>query len=83
VEIACFFKQYAMYKLGKKTETIIPKELACLLGIDPQLIQANHVDICKFKDKDREGYKNISQRLSQWISDLDRRLRGSVEESQV
>ena len=83
VEVACFFEQYAMYKLGKKIGTIVPKESACLPGIDPQSIQANHIDMCKFEDEDREGYKNISQRLSQWISDLDRRLRGSAEESQV
>lgn len=65
VEVACFFEQYAMYKAGKKIGTIVPKESACLPSIDPQSIQANHVDMCKFKDEDREGYKNISQRLSQ------------------
>lgn len=54
-----------MYKAGKKIGIIVPKESACLPGIDPQSIQANHVGMCKFEDKDREGYKNISQRLSQ------------------
>lgn len=83
VEVACFFEQYAMYKAGKKIGTVVPKESACLPGIDPQSIHANHVDMCKFEDEDREGYKNISQRLNQWISDLDRGLRGSAEESQV
>ena len=83
LEVACFFKQYAMYKAGKKIGTIVPKGSACLPGIDPQLIQANHVDMCKFEDEDREGYKNVSQRLSQWISDLDRRLKGYTEEGQV
>jgi hypothetical protein len=39
--------------------------------------------MCKFEDEDREGYKNISQRLNQWISGLDRGLQGSAEESQV
>jgi protein SERAC1 len=63
LEVACFFEQYAMYKAGKKIGTIVPKESACLPGIDPQLIQANHVDMCKFEDEDREGYKNVSQRL--------------------
>ena len=83
VEVACFFEQYAMYKAGKKIGIIVPKESACLPGIDPQSIQANHVDMCKFEDEDREGYKSISQRLSQWISDLDKRLKGSAEDSQV
>ncbi|KAF2726427.1 putative ribonuclease p/mrp subunit [Polyplosphaeria fusca] len=72
IEVACFFEQYAMYKAGKKVGTIVPKESASLPGIDPQSIQANHVDMCKFEDEDREGYKNISQRLNKWISDLDR-----------
>ena len=83
LEVACFFEQYAMYKAGKKIGTIVPEESACLPGIDQQLIQANHVDMCKFEDEDREGYKNVSQRLGQWISDLDRRLKGSAEEGQV
>lgn len=83
VEVACFFEQYAMYKPGTKIGTIVPKESACLPGIDPQAIQANHVDMCKFEDEDREGYRNISQRLSQWISDLDRRREGSAAKSQV
>jgi hypothetical protein len=83
VEVACFFEQYAMYKANKKIGTIVPKESACLPGIDPQSIQANHVDMCKFEDDDREGYKNISQRLNQWILDFDRRLKGPVEEIQV
>lgn len=82
VEVACFFEQYAIYKAGKKIGTIVPKESARLPGIDPQSIQANHVDMCKFEDEDREGYKNISQRLNQWISDLDRRVKGFTEESQ-
>ncbi|KAH7122359.1 putative ribonuclease p/mrp subunit [Dendryphion nanum] len=72
VEVACFFEQYAMYKAGKKIGIIVPKESASLPGIDPQSIQSNHVDMCKFEDEDREGYKNISQRLSQWVSELDR-----------
>ena len=61
VEVACFFEQYAMYKAGKKIRIIIPKKSACLPGIDLQLIQANHVNMCKFEDEDREGYKNILQ----------------------
>ncbi|KAF2476197.1 putative ribonuclease p/mrp subunit [Lindgomyces ingoldianus] len=83
VEVACFFEQYAMYKAGKKIGIIVPKESACLPGIDPQSIQANHVDMCKFEDDDREGYKNISQRLSQWISDLDGPLKGSTAKTQT
>jgi pimeloyl-ACP methyl ester carboxylesterase len=83
VEVACFFEQYAMYKAGKKIGIIVPKESACLPGIDPQSIQANHVDMCKFEDEDREGYKNISQRLSQWVSDLDRWREGPAAKSQV
>ena len=39
-----------MYKAGAKTGVIVPKESASLAGIDPQSIQANHVDMCKFED---------------------------------
>ena len=72
-----------MYKAGKNIGIIVPKESACLPGINPQSIQANHVNMCKFEDEDREGYKNISQRLSQWVSDLNRRREGSATKSQV
>lgn len=78
VEVACFFEQYAMYKAQKKIGIIVPKESACLPGIYPQSIQADHVGMCKFEDEDREGYKNISQQLSQWVSDLDRQRKGSA-----
>lgn len=71
-------KSARMYKAGKKVGIIVPKESACLPGIDPQSIQANYVGMCKFEDEDREGYKNISQRLSQWVSDLDRQRKSSA-----
>jgi hypothetical protein len=74
-----FFEQYATYKAGQKIGIIVPKESACLPGIDPQSIQANHVDMCKFEDEDREGYKNIAQRLIRWISQLDRESREPAE----
>ena len=83
VEVACFFEQYAIYKGGTKIGFIVLKESACLPGIDPQSIQANHVDMCKFEDEDREGYKRIPQKLAQWISDLDSRSKGSEEDRQV
>jgi hypothetical protein len=83
VEIACFFEQYAMYKGRVKIGVIVPKESASLPGIDPQSIQANHVDMCKFEDEDREGYKNISHKLSQWIHGLDRPSQASAKDDKV
>lgn len=83
VEVACFFEEYSMYKAKVKIGVIVPKESASLPGIDPQPIQANHVDICKFEDEDREGYKRISQKLSQWISEFEGRSKGSEEDGQV
>lgn len=83
VEVACFFEEYAVYKARTKIGVIVPKESACLPGIDPQSIAANHVDMCRFEDEDREGYKSISQKLSQWISDVDRRSKGSGMDSPV
>jgi hypothetical protein len=35
--------------------------------------------MCKFEDEDREGYKNIAQRLIRWISQLDRESREPAE----
>jgi hypothetical protein len=83
LEVACFFEEYAMYKKTKKIGVIVPKESACLPGIDPQSIQANHVDMCRFEDEDQEGYKRISQKLSQWILDFEGRSKWSGKNSQV
>lgn len=83
IEVACFFEQYATYKAGKKIGIIVPKESASLPGIEPQSIQANHVDMCRFEDEDRDGYMNISQRLNQWISDIDRQPKDSAAGNQV
>lgn len=83
VEEACFFEGCAMHKGKTKIGVIVPRELACLPGIDPQPIEANHVSMCKFEDEDKEGYKRISQKLSQWISNLDSRFQGSEENSRV
>ena len=83
VEVACFFEECAMHKGKTKIGVIVPRESACLPGIDPQSIEANHVSMCKFEDEDREGYKRISQKLSQWISNLDSRFQGSEENNQV
>jgi len=82
LEVACFFEQYGMYIAGKKT-FIVPKESACLPGVDVQSIQAHHTDMGKFEDEDREGYKNISQKLSQWISDFTHREQKSESDSKV
>ena len=83
VKIACFFEEYSMYKAEAKIEIIVFKKSAFLADIDPQSIQANHVDMCKFENEDREKYKKISQKLSQWISDLESKSKKSEENSQV
>jgi hypothetical protein len=83
VEVACFFEQYSMYKTGKKMGIIVPKESARLPGIDPQSIEANHVDMCRFEDEDREGYKSVLAQLNRWILDLDMQRNGSAAKNQV
>ncbi|KAJ4367081.1 hypothetical protein N0V83_007611 [Neocucurbitaria cava] len=79
IEVACFFEQYAMYKAKKKIGHIVPKGSACLPGIDPQSIQANHREMVQFEDEDREGYKSICHRLNQWISNLDKESKSSKD----
>ncbi|KAF1941162.1 hypothetical protein EJ02DRAFT_466750 [Clathrospora elynae] len=48
-----------MYKAGIKVGTIVPKELACLPGIDPQSIQANHVNVT-FQNGGVNGYRILT-----------------------
>ena len=70
IEVACYFEEYPMYVAGKKIGMIVPKQSASLPGIDPLSISANHVDMCKFEDEYRNGFRSISEKLSQWIKVL-------------
>ncbi|KAF4535003.1 SesB-related regulatory protein [Lasiodiplodia theobromae] len=69
LEVACFFEEYPM-KIGGKKMHIVPKESACLNGVDPQSISAHHSDMCKFEDEYRNGYKCILGQLQLWIRKL-------------
>ncbi|RYO56649.1 hypothetical protein AA0116_g8440 [Alternaria tenuissima] len=66
VEVECFFEALSLKILGKRF-LIVPKKSAVLPGIDGQSIEANHVDMCKFADEERSGFRSISEKLSQWI----------------
>lgn len=74
VEVACYFEEYPIYVAGKKLGVIVPRKSAVLAGIDPLSIPANHVDMCKFEDEDRNGFRSISEKLSQWITVMDANL---------
>lgn len=67
---ACFFEEYPTYVLKASIGLVVPKSSATLSGIDPISIAASHSGMSKFEDEYRNGYKNISGTLSQWISKL-------------
>jgi hypothetical protein len=67
IEVATFFEEFPYGKVG----VIVPKESAKLLGFDLQSIAANHVTMTKFECPEATGYKDVSNKLSQWIAGLD------------
>ncbi|CAG8956091.1 hypothetical protein HYFRA_00011875 [Hymenoscyphus fraxineus] len=71
IEVATFFEEYPVRKLGKKTMTIVPKESASIFGFDLQSIAANHMDMTKFEGSYVPGYIDVSNKLKQWIKGLD------------
>ncbi|OMP88505.1 Protein SERAC1, partial [Diplodia seriata] len=82
LEVACFFEEYPM-KIGGKKVHIVPKESACLKGIDPQSISAHHSDMCKFEDEYRNGYKCVTGQLQLWIKKLSSMSAEREDTSQV
>ncbi|KAF9641528.1 alpha/beta-Hydrolase [Lasiodiplodia theobromae] len=82
LEVACFFEVYPM-KIGGMKMHIVPKESACLKGIDPQSISAHHSDMCKFEDEYRDGYQCVSGQLQLWIKELSSRSAERRDTSQV
>lgn len=49
---------------------IVPNESGILSGRPSHTIHANHVEMCKFADKDDPGYKKVSEVLKNWAADL-------------
>jgi hypothetical protein len=47
---------------------IVEAESACLAGIDPIGIDADHIQMCKYDCDERLGYRSVSGVLRSWIS---------------
>jgi hypothetical protein len=67
IEVATFFEEHPIRNVG----TIVPKESAKLPGFDLQSIAANHMDMARFEGSYVTGCKSVSNKLSQWIQELN------------
>ena len=67
LQIACFFEGIPV--AGKTL--VVPKESATWLGVDPLSIDANHMNMCRFDDPNREGFQKVSGKLDQWIEEYE------------
>ncbi|KAK7992634.1 hypothetical protein PG988_001428 [Apiospora saccharicola] len=70
LEIACFFEELPMRYLPTTT-FVVPKESATWIGNDPQSIQANHVNMCKFQSEFGSDYKKVAGKLSEWVNNIE------------
>ncbi len=79
LNIVCFFETIGTHVKRKSgiglnvsinLGIIVPKASATVQGLDPIPIEDTHSRMCKFDDQNRNGYKNITETLSQWIKKL-------------
>lgn len=69
INVACYFEELSMRnKLFVSVGKIVEAESACLAGIDPIGLDADHIQMCKYDSDERMGYRSISGILSGWIS---------------
>ncbi|KAI1205958.1 uncharacterized protein F4807DRAFT_464190 [Annulohypoxylon truncatum] len=73
IEIACYFEGLPTIGKRKGSAFIVDKDSATLPGIAPVSIEKNHVNMPKFDGEYRPGFISISDKLSRWIQDLDRK----------
>lgn len=77
LEIACFFegRQISTKKTkllpSVKIGFIVRQESASRLGYDALSILKDHIQMCKFEDEDDPDYKSVSEKLIQWIGEID------------
>lgn len=69
LEVACFFEERNLYKGIKKIGLIVDKKSASWLGVDALSIPKDHIQMCKFEDKDDSDYKSVAAKLRQLIAD--------------
>jgi hypothetical protein len=67
IEIACIFEALSIKLLGQKL-LIVTKHSAVLPGVRGQSIEANHVDMCKFEDEERNGFRSIPRSYSSGLT---------------
>jgi hypothetical protein len=83
VALACFFEEYSTYIGSKKLGLIVPKESAILPLVDAQSIPASHSDMCKFENDEINGFRSVSEKLSEWVDALKSRGVEAEKDGQV
>ncbi|KAL9002858.1 MAG: hypothetical protein Q9188_004242 [Gyalolechia gomerana] len=70
IDIVCFYEGLTT-RLGIIDIGMIVKESsACLPGYPRTLLDANHENMCKFKDNDDDNYLRLSGLLARWVTEL-------------
>lgn len=59
---------------------IVKESSACLAGYPRTLLDANHENICKYRDKDDVNYVRLSGLLARWTKELGRTQETSEEQ---
>ncbi|KAL8799829.1 MAG: hypothetical protein Q9200_007432 [Gallowayella weberi] len=81
IDVVCFYEGLTT-RLGVVDVGMIVKESsACLAGYPRTLLDANHENICKFRDKNDVNYIRLSGLLAKWTKELGRTQETSEEQT--
>lgn len=77
IEIVCFFEQYSMKKnsgipgLKISGGRVVEEASASIIGYDSIGLAEDHRSMCKYEDEEKIGFVKITEKLIQWIGDLN------------
>ena len=60
---------------------VVKESSACLPGYPRTLLDADHQNMCKFRDNSDNNYKRLSGLLARWTKELARAQEASEEQS--
>ncbi|QPC78322.1 hypothetical protein HYE68_009074 [Fusarium pseudograminearum] len=71
IEVAFYFEEHPTKRKKVNLGFIVDRSSAVPMGFTALSIAADHSNMCKFEDEIRDGFISVSNKLYQWIQDLD------------
>ncbi|KAI0506067.1 hypothetical protein F5B22DRAFT_651114 [Xylaria bambusicola] len=75
--LSCFYETLELLGVGM----VVKPDSATIPGWPTQSINANHMDMAKFRDSNDDGYHQVRRELQRWIQPLSANVGGEALES--